>query len=90
MSPLDEIKNDLTLEVGRTRAILRGLQLFQREETEAVCRSDDLAHLIEIAFQHAVIADELTVRLDQALVDTERDRMEKGMGRIGGGLHPAQ
>lgn len=67
MRPLNDIKNDLTLEVGRTCAILRGLQLIQREEAGAACQSDDLCYLIELALQHVEIADELTVRLDEAV-----------------------
>lgn len=76
--PLETIKNDLTLEVGRTRAILHGLLLVQREETKKACQSDDLSHLIELAVQHADSADSLTVRLDEAITIQRRNGLSGG------------
>ncbi len=68
MDRVECIKDTLTKEVGRTRAILRGLQLIQQEETANACMSNDLGYLIELASEHIALADAMTNRLDEALV----------------------
>lgn len=72
MRKLYDVHANLTLEVGRTRAILRGLQLVQIEETGKACQSDDLGYLIELAVMHVKAADDLTIRLDEAIVEMKR------------------
>lgn len=72
MSPLDTIRDELTQEVGRTRALVRGIQLVQREEEAKACQSDDLAYLLELAEGHVNRADRLTVRLEEAITALKR------------------